>query len=47
MVDMGVVAVLADDVSSYWLAGILTVIAALIVTAMMLVNDRAEEDETP
>jgi hypothetical protein len=47
MVSPGVAVVVADGMSSYWLAGILTVVAALIVTVLMLINDRAEEDETP
>jgi len=47
MVIPGIAMVLADDLSSYWLAGILTVVAALIVAVLMLINVRAEEDETP
>ncbi len=43
----GIILIIADDMASYWLAGMLTLAAALIVTAMMLLNARSEEDETP
>lgn len=42
-----VIVIIADEMASYWLAGILTVAAALIVTTLMLINARSEEDETP
>ena len=46
VVELGVTVVLADGVSSYWLAGILTIAAALVVTVVMLIDNRTDEDET-
>lgn len=39
--------VLADDSAAYWLAGISTVAASVIVGIVMLLTDGAEDDETP
>lgn len=47
MADLGVSLIIADSTTSYWLAGILTAVAALIVSVVTLVSVGAEEDETP
>lgn len=39
--------VLADDVRAYWFAGLLTVIAAVVVMVVMLATSESKEDETP
>ena len=39
--------VLAADHSSYWLAGVLTVIASLVVVAVMLISSHNDNGESP